>query len=142
MASAATRPRVWRYWLFLCGAVVFEVAGTCVMKMGQNGSIFSPEAGYGLMLFMIAISYYLLSLSTQVLPVGVAFAFWEGLGLTSITLASVVVLGESLTLGRVLALCAVLGGAMLIHHGTVGSDDEAASQDQPQATSSAGGVSC
>ena len=138
MSSSASFRHVWRYWLYLLGAVVFEVGGTCVMKMGQNGSFFSAEGGYVLMLLMIGVSYYLLSLSTLVLPVGVAFAFWEGLGLTFITLASVLVLGESLSPGRILALCAVLGGALLVHHGTVATEEEAS----PCATGKSGGLSC
>lgn len=139
----------WRYWLFLFGAIVFEVAGTCVMKLAQNGVMLTPQSGYVLMLLMIGVSYFLLSLSTQRLPVGVAFAFWEGLGLTFITLVSVLTLHEPLTPGRVAALCAVLGGAMLIHHGT--SDDgeqkpasapAVAETQGASGTPGAGGVSC
>ena len=52
------------------------------------------------------------------LPIGVAYAFWEGLGLTMITLVSVFLLGEAMNMQRFFALLAVLGGALLIHHGT------------------------
>lgn len=51
-------------------------------------------------------------------PIGVAYAFWEGLGLTMITLVSVFLLGEAMNLQRFMALLAVLSGALLIHHGT------------------------
>ena len=46
-----------------------------------------------------------------------AYAFWEGLGLTMITLVSVFRLGEAMNLQRFMALLAVLSGALLIHHG-------------------------
>ena len=134
--SPAANPRAagdWIYWFYLFGAVVFEVGGTCVMKYSQNSPYISPLAGYVAMLALIALSYYLLSLSAQGLAVGVAFAFWEGLGLTLITLASVGFLGEPLTPARAAALVAVLVGALLVHHGTDNvheSKDDAATPPQ------------
>lgn len=111
-------PRAY-HWLCLTGAVFFEVAGTTLMKASQSWSmVFGAEAGVVIMLLFIGVSYYLLSLSTTALPVGVAFAFWEGVGLAFITLASVFILGEQMSLLRFAALCAVLGGVLLVHHGT------------------------
>ncbi len=105
------------------GAITFEVAGTTIMKATQSWSVpYGPQLGIVTMLLLIGLSYYLLSLATTALPVGVAFACWEGLGLLFITLASVLLLGEEMTLKRFIALCAVAGGVLLIHHGTSGGD--------------------
>lgn len=111
-----TRPY---HWYCLLGAIVLETGGTTLMKLSQSWS-FAHAALLGLVLMWcaIALSYYLLAQSTTGLPVGVAFAFWEGLGLTLITLASVFILDETLNLKRLLGLVCVLVGAYLVHQGT------------------------
>lgn len=122
-----------KHWLFLIGAVVFEVGGSTLMK-ATRAVPDSAEAGYIGMLILIGISYYLLALSTQGLPVGVAYAFWEGLGLTLITLVSVFVLHEAMGPVRLAALAAILAGALLIHHGT--EHGETASARDPAGSAS------
>ena len=113
-----SQPKMY-HWLCLSGAIVAEVGGTTLMKMSQAWTWpLGPQAGLAGMLALIALSYYLLALAATGLPVGVAFACWEGLGLALITLSSVVVLGEHMTLMRFAALCCVLAGVMLIHKGT------------------------
>jgi len=106
-------------WLFMAGAVLLEVVGTLVMKLSQNGGwLLSPGVGLVVMFVLVALSYLCLSQAVRGLPVGVAYAFWEGLGLTLITLVSVLVLGEKMNLVRFCALVAILVGAILVHHGT------------------------
>ena len=56
------------------------------------------------------------------------FAFWEGLGLTCITLGSIVFLDEAVTLRRALGLACVLGGALLVNHGTEHGDEHSDEQ--------------
>lgn len=116
-----TRPY---HWYCLFGAIILEAGGTTLMKLSQGWS-FAHAAllGLALMWTAICLSYYLLALSTTGLPVGVAFACWEGFGLTLITLSSVFILDETLSLKRLLGLFCVLTGALLVHRGTGHGDD-------------------
>ena len=108
------------YWLCLAGSILFEVAGTSVMKLSQSSW---PVTGMGLMYVLLGLSYFCLAKAVMKLPIGVAYAFWEGIGLLLITLVSVFLLHERLDATRLLALGMVLGGAFLVHHGTGESAD-------------------
>lgn len=106
-----------RAWLALICAIVLEVTGTALMKGSQNAASLWPMAGFACMIACVTVSYWLLAKAAQRIPIGVAYACWEGFGLALITLCSIL-LGEVLTLRRLLALLAVLAGILCIHWGT------------------------
>lgn len=125
------KPKLY-HWMCLLAAIGAEVGGTTLMKLSQSWTWpLAAQAGLAAMLVLIGFSYYLLSLAAQALPMGVAFACWEGLGLALITLSSVCILGEHLTLTRFAALCCVLAGVLLIHKGTGQGPGRKAAQPIP-----------
>ena len=111
------------HWYCLLAAIALEVGGTLIMKLAQ-GWPFAHAQLLGLIAMWLAIglSYIFLSRAVTGIPVGVTFAFWEGLGLTCITLGSIIFLDEAVTLRRALGLACVLGGALLVNHGTAHAD--------------------
>ena len=116
-----------KYWLYLSGSVILEVIGTSMMKLSHSpGFAPGPVFGLAVMYLCLCAAYYLLSLAVQRLPIGVAYAFWEGFGLLFIAAVSFVFLGEPLTLKRLLALALIMGGAALVHKGTHSSGPERA----------------
>lgn len=117
-------------WLFLSGSIIFEVAGTSIMKLSQTAW---PLLGMGSMYALLALSYYCLAKAVTTIPIGVAYAFWEGFGLLLITLVSVLFLGEHISALRACGLLLILGGTLLVHHGTEASHEEPAVK---------GGASC
>ncbi|HZF62004.1 MAG TPA: multidrug efflux SMR transporter [Desulfovibrio sp.] len=120
------------HWCCLLASVFLEVGGTLVMKLAQGWAF--PHAqvlGLVVMWLAIAMSYYFLSKAVTGIPVGVTFAFWEGLGLTCITLGSVLFLNEALTLRRALGLACVLSGALLVNYGTGHGTPKPSREDAP-----------
>lgn len=123
------------HWCCLLASVFLEVGGTLVMKLAQGWDF--PHAqtlGLIVMWLAIAMSYFFLSKAVTGIPVGVTFAFWEGLGLTCITLGSVLFLNEALTLRRALGLACVLSGALLVNYGTGHGTPNPSREQSPRAS--------
>ncbi|UVM21630.1 SMR family transporter [Pseudomonas wadenswilerensis] len=104
-----------RSWIYLFIAITAEVIGTASMKFAASHF---PILGHGLMYLMIGLSYFFLALAVKRVPVGVAYALWEGIGIVLITLISVTWLGESLGLLKATGLGVMIAGILLIKSGT------------------------
>ncbi len=72
----------WLEYSYLLIAIFSEVLGTSALNASQEFTRLTPSLlvvlGYGL-------SFYFLGLSLRVIPVGVAYAIWSGLGIVLIT---------------------------------------------------------
>lgn len=104
-----------RYWFLLALAIAFEITGTLSMKWAD---VNDHHGGYLLMLVMIALSYIFLSFSVKKIALGVAYAMWEGVGILFITLFSVLLFDESVSLMKVAGLATLIAGIALIKTGT------------------------
>lgn len=103
------------YWILLALAIIAEITGTLSMKWS---SVSDDNLGYIFMLFMIALSYILLSFSVKKIALGVAYAMWEGIGILFITLFSVLLFDESISLLKIIGLTTLVVGIALIKSGT------------------------
>ncbi|WP_421255540.1 MULTISPECIES: DMT family transporter [unclassified Aeromonas] len=101
--------------LFLTGAILTEVAGTSSMTM-------IPEQGAGWMNYipmwlLIGFSYWLLAKAAKTISIGIAFALWEGLGITLITIVSVMFLGYDVTVQELIGLALAIVGIVMVTMG-------------------------
>ncbi|EPK7358660.1 TPA: multidrug/spermidine efflux SMR transporter subunit MdtJ [Kluyvera cryocrescens] len=103
------------YWILLALAIVAEITGTLSMKWA---SVSDGNTGFILMLVMIALSYIFLSFAVKKIALGVAYALWEGIGILLITLFSVLLFDESLTVMKTAGLATLVAGIVLIKSGT------------------------
>lgn len=96
----------------LVGAIVFEVLGTSAMQAAQHFSKLVPTL---VMVVCYAIAFYLLSYTLRVIPVGIAYAIWSGLGIVLISLVGYFVFGQKLDLAAVLGLGLIIAGVVVLN---------------------------
>ena len=96
-------------YLFL--AIVAETVGTAALQASQQFTRLGPSVvafvSYGL-------AFYLLALVLKVLPVGIVYAVWSGLGMVSIAIIGRLVFGQRLDLAAVLGIGLIVAGVLVI----------------------------
>lgn len=101
-----------RPWLFLLAAVAVEVFGVTVMKrVSLSGSL----PALLLMYAMIGLSFVLLATAVKYLPLALAYAAWESIGLICITVIGLRYFDETLDLFKLLGMGALLAGVLLVN---------------------------
>lgn len=98
-------------FVYLALAIIAEVVATSALKASDGFTRLWPSVtvvvGYGL-------AFYLLALVLRSVPVGIAYAFWAGLGIVLITLVGLVVYGERPDPPALLGLAMIVGGVVVI----------------------------
>ena len=93
-------------------AVLSEVTATTALKFSEGFTRLVPSIivvlGYGL-------SFYLLSLSLKVMPIGVAYALWSGIGIVLTVIAGIFLWREQLDWARVVGIVLIISGILIIN---------------------------
>jgi small multidrug resistance pump len=98
--------------LILFFAILSEVVGTTALKLSDGFTKILPSIivviGYG-------ASFYLLSLSLKVIPIGLAYAIWSGVGIVLTIIAGMIIWRESLDWARVIGTIFIILGILIIN---------------------------
>lgn len=100
------------HWLYLAVAIVFETIGTTALKASDGMTRALPSL---LVVLAYALSFWLLALVLRVIPVGVAYAIWSGLGICLIAAIGWVVFGQRLDTPAILGLGMIIAGIVVIN---------------------------
>ncbi|MBH1966450.1 MAG: multidrug efflux SMR transporter [Comamonadaceae bacterium] len=101
-----------RPWIFLSAAIASEVAGLTVMKIASDtDSIFALLFMYTL----IGLSFCFFSVAVRRLPLALAYATWETLGLISITAIGFQFFDEHMTPQKLLGVSALVAGVLILN---------------------------
>ncbi|MCG3267630.1 multidrug efflux SMR transporter [Yoonia sp. I 8.24] len=100
------------HYIYLIIAVIAETIGTSALQASAQFTRFWPSV---VVVVAYAASFYLLALALKVIPVGILYAMWSGLGIVLIAGIGYVVFGQKLDLPAVIGLALILIGILVIH---------------------------
>jgi len=99
-------------YLYLFGAIFFEVAGTMLLPLTNNFTKLIPT-------FLLAVFYlfafYLLTFVTQKLPIAIMYATWSGLGIFTIAILGYIFYKQTLSWQAILGLFLIVVGVVLVN---------------------------
>ena len=102
-------------WLFLIGAIIFEVSGALSLRMASTGKRQWRIAVAGA--YMIAFTMLILTLSNG-MALGVAYGIWAASGVALTAIFSKIIFKEHLTLVMSIGILFVIGGVLMIELGS------------------------
>lgn len=98
-------------WIYLSIAGILEVVWALAMKESDGFTKLVPSA---ITLVAMIFSFALLALAMKSLPLGTAYTVWTGIGAVGAFVIGIIVLGEHVSITRVLAACLIVCGILLM----------------------------
>jgi len=99
-------------YVTLIAAISLEVVGTTFLQRSEQFTRLVPTLLMGL---CYAGSFYFLSLTLRVMPLGIAYAIWSGLGIVLVSAIGLVVFGQRLDLPAVIGLGLIVAGVIVVN---------------------------
>ncbi len=99
-------------YLYLSIAIIAEVLATSNLKASESFTRLGPTIwtilGYG-------VAFYSLSLTLRVLPVGIAYAIWAGIGTVLIAVVGWIWYRQALDVPAVIGIALIILGVVVIN---------------------------
>ena len=103
-------------YLFLVGAIFFEVAGTMLLPVSQNFKKLIPTT---LLTIFYLSAFYLLTFVVNKHPIAIVYATWSGLGIFTISILGYIFFKQALSWQAVVGLFLIVIGVVLVNSFTV-----------------------
>ncbi|TQV79176.1 DMT family transporter [Denitrobaculum tricleocarpae] len=100
------------HWVYLSIAILAEVAGSAALKQSYGFTRMWP-AVLAVTAFVTAL--FFLSLTLRVLPLGIAYAIWAGVGVVAVSLLGLVVFRQALDTPAMIGIALIVGGVIVIN---------------------------
>ena len=98
-------------WIMLIVAGLLEVVWAFSLKQSHGFTRLTPSV---VTLVAMAGSFGLLSLSMRMLPLCTAYTIWTGIGAVGAFAVGIVVLGEQVSVMRIIAAALIMSGIVLM----------------------------
>ena len=115
-------PQLRRAWAFLAVAIASEITATVLLDSTDQFTKPLPSivviAGY-------VTSFACLAQALRALPVSLAYALWSGIGTATVAVIGVLLLGETLSVAKVIGLALIVAGVVILNLQHDGDTSEA-----------------
>lgn len=100
------------HWLYLAIAIVSEVIATSALKAAEGFTRWLPSL---LVVVGYASAFYFLSLTLRIIPLGVSYAIWSGVGIAFISVIGWVLYGQSLDVAALVGIGLIVAGVLVLN---------------------------
>ena len=99
-------------YFYLTIAIIAEVAATSALKASEEFTRLVPSLivviGYG-------VAFYFMTLVLRVIPVGITYAIWSGLGIVLVTVAGIFLYKQVPDLPALIGMGLIVAGVVVIN---------------------------
>ena len=99
-------------YIYLIGAIFFEVAGTMLLPVSQNFTKLIPTV---LLSIFYLSAFYLLTFVVNKLPIAIVYATWSGLGIFTIAILGYIFFKQTLSWQAIIGLFFIVFGVVLVN---------------------------
>ncbi|MBB3349591.1 multidrug efflux SMR transporter [Sphingomonas sp. BK069] len=100
------------HWFYLAGAIGFEIVATSALKATAGFTRPLPSV---VVVLGYAAAFYCLSVALRVIPMGIAYAIWSGIGIVVISFVGLLVYRQRLDAAALLGIALILAGTLVIN---------------------------
>ncbi|MCQ0969993.1 SMR family transporter [Paracoccus sp. TK19116] len=93
-------------------AIALEVVGTSFLQRSEQFTRLLPTL---MMAVCYAGSFFFLSQVLRVMPLGVAYAIWSGLGIVFVSMIGLLVFGQRLDAAAIIGLTLIVVGVVVVN---------------------------
>lgn len=101
-----------RTYLLLLAAIVAEVIATTALARSESFARLFPSV---VAIFGYALAFWLLSYPLRVMPTGVVYAIWSGMGIVLISAVAWIWYRQTLDFAAILGLAFILAGVLIVN---------------------------
>jgi small multidrug resistance pump len=100
------------HWIALTIAIIAEVVGTTALKASNEFTRLWPSL---LVVFGYGAAFYFMAISMRMLPVGIIYAIWSGMGIVLVSIIGWLVFEQTLDFSSLIGMGLIISGVLVIN---------------------------
>ena|SRR5699024_2372926 len=99
-------------FLYLSGAILFEIIGTTMLKLSNGFSVLLPSI---VLIICFGLSFSFLVFALKTVPLSLGYSIWSGLGTAGAGVIGVMLFNEVLSAINILGLFIIILGVIVMN---------------------------